>query len=102
MFTLLWLLICVYRKEQRLFLTRSQAIGDVVDGRLHSLLKLTMYYSTFCVYHVCTGDPVSVNLDRQREWDETIRLHFYNQDYNQDKELFYMVGMYTPVQPEIS
>lgn len=26
------------------------------------------------------GDPVSVDLDRQREWDEAIRLHFYNQE----------------------
>ncbi len=28
----------------------------------------------------CPGDPVSVTLSRQREWDETIRLHFYNQE----------------------
>ena len=27
-----------------------------------------------------SGDPVSVTLDRQREWDEAIRLHFYNQE----------------------
>ena len=31
MFTFLWWLICVYRKEQRLFLTRNQTIGDVVE-----------------------------------------------------------------------
>ena len=27
-----------------------------------------------------SGDPVSLTLDRQREWDEAIRLHYYNQD----------------------
>ena len=25
-------------------------------------------------------DPVSVSLDRQREWDEAIRLFFYNEE----------------------
>ncbi len=27
-----------------------------------------------------TGDPVSMDLDRQREWDEAVRLHIYNQE----------------------
>ncbi len=26
------------------------------------------------------GDPVSMDLDRQREWDEAVRLHFYNDE----------------------
>lgn len=26
------------------------------------------------------GDPVSISLDKQREWDEAIRLFFYNQE----------------------
>ena len=26
------------------------------------------------------GDPVSMDLDRQREWDEAVRLYFYNQE----------------------
>ena len=28
----------------------------------------------------CLGDPISVDLDRQSEWDEAIRLHFYNHE----------------------
>ena len=27
-----------------------------------------------------SGDPVSIDLDRPREWNEAIRLHFYNQE----------------------
>ena len=26
------------------------------------------------------GDPISMDLNRQREWDEAVRLYFYNQD----------------------
>ncbi len=28
----------------------------------------------------CPGDPISVDLNRQNEWDEAIRLHFYNHE----------------------
>ncbi len=28
----------------------------------------------------CLGDPISVDLNRQNEWDEAIRLHFYNHE----------------------
>ena len=30
--------------------------------------------------HDTSGDPVSIDLDRPREWSEAIRLHFYNQE----------------------
>ena len=33
-----------------------------------------------CCFLMCTGDPVSMDLDRQREWDEAVRLHFYNDE----------------------
>lgn len=35
-----------------------------------------MYVLSVCLL----GDPVSISLDRQREWDEAVRLHFYNQE----------------------
>lgn len=25
-----------------------------------------------------SGDPISMDLERQREWDEAVRLHVYN------------------------
>ena len=43
-----------------------------------------------CISQSYLGDPVTVSLERQREWDETVRLHFYNQE----KELL-MHGKYT-------
>lgn len=27
---------------------------------------------------VMSGDPISMDLERQREWDEAVRLHVYN------------------------
>ena len=43
--------------------------------------KRKFYEETcFCLQHFLAGDPVSMDLDRQREWDEAIRLHFYNQE----------------------
>ena len=43
-----------------------------------------MYIRYVCfvdLYHpALIGDPVSMDLDRQREWDEAVRLHFYNDE----------------------
>ena len=33
-----------------------------------------------CISCDLSGDPVSIDPDRPREWNEAIRLHFYNQE----------------------
>ena len=39
-------------------------------------------YTIYDAYMSCdlSGDPVSIDLDRPREWNEAIRLHFYNHE----------------------
>lgn len=44
-------------------------------------LALTVVHGKYvCMFCYWSGDPVSMDLDRQREWDEAVRLHFYNQE----------------------
>ena len=37
-------------------------------------------YDLVCMSCDLSGDPVSIDLDRPREWNEAIRLHFYNHE----------------------
>lgn len=43
-----------------------------------------VFYYFMYAYNIMSrdlsGDPVSIDLDRPREWNEAIRLHFYNQE----------------------
>ena len=42
--------------------------------------KIVYYYFINIMSRDLSGDPVSIDLDRPREWNEAIRLHFYNQE----------------------
>ena len=47
-----------------------------------NICKIIYYfmYAYNIMSHDLSGDPVSIDLDRPREWNEAIRLHFYNQE----------------------
>ena len=49
-----------------------------LQTKVHDIITCPIYDT--CMSCDLSGDPVSIDLDRPREWNEAIRLHFYNHE----------------------
>lgn len=58
------------------FLPKVVSVNSYCIFLTHKRVAMYIVYSISAF----VGDPVSMDLDRPREWDEAVRLHFYNDE----------------------